>query len=78
MVDDATGVVLTFNGEIAATVNWSELGKRTRIQSSSDTEVVLRAYLEFGTEMFSRLNGILHLPSGIRVDEWYLPRSLRC
>ena len=78
MVDDATGVVLTFNGEI---YNFRELQSELRqkeheFKSSSDTEVVLRAYLEFGTEMFSRLNGIFALAIwDPRVDEVVICRD---
>ena len=78
MVDDATGVVLTFNGEI---YNFRELRSELRqkgheFKSSSDTEVVLRAYLEFGTEMFSRLNGIFALAIwDPRVDEVVICRD---
>lgn len=60
MTDAATGTVITFNGEI---FNYRELRTEleqqgVRFRSSSDTEVLLRAFLHWRTEMFSRLNGM--------------------
>lgn len=59
MVDVATGVALTFNGEI---YNYIEL--RAELQalgqvfhSQSDTEVLLRAYLVWGRQCVHRFNG---------------------
>ena len=59
MVDEATGVALSFNGEI---YNYIEL--RTELQalgqifhSQSDTEVLLRAYLVWGEQCVQRFNG---------------------
>lgn len=58
--DDRVLAVLTYTGEV---YNFREL--RTQLEShghrfrtASDTEVVLRAYLEWGTEMVHRLNGM--------------------
>lgn len=53
-------VVLTFNGEI---YNFVELrdelaGLGFAFRTSSDTEVLLSAYLAWGTDMFPRLNGV--------------------
>ncbi|MCA1188719.1 MULTISPECIES: asparagine synthase (glutamine-hydrolyzing) [unclassified Saccharopolyspora] len=53
-------VVLTYSGE---TYNFPELreelrGRGHRFGTSSDTEVVLRAYLEWGEELVDRLNGM--------------------
>ena len=60
MLSDGESVALVFNGEI---YNFQEL--RTELEtkgyafkSSSDTEVVLNMYLEYGIECLSRLNGI--------------------
>ena len=59
MVDQASGVALTFNGEI---YNYIEL--RTELQglghqfhSHSDTEVLLHAYLQWGEQCVDRFNG---------------------
>jgi asparagine synthase (glutamine-hydrolysing) len=60
MADEATGVVLVFNGEI---YNYLELRdelerKGHRFETSGDTEVVLRGYLEWGDDLFERCNGM--------------------
>lgn len=60
MHSEATGVQLVFNGEI---YNFRELrsqleGRGHTFRGHSDTEVLLHMYLEYGAEMFSRLNGI--------------------
>lgn len=54
------GLVIVFNGEI-----YNHLQIRTeleqkghRFRSSSDTETLLHAYVEYGQDMLSRLNGI--------------------
>ena len=59
MRDDAAGLALTFNGEI---YNFREL--RTELEShghsferNSDTEVLLRAYQQWGTQCLHRLRG---------------------
>ena len=59
-VDDATGVALTFNGEI---YNYLELRRMLQerghhFRSRSDTEVLLRSYLEWGVSTPSRLVGM--------------------
>jgi asparagine synthase (glutamine-hydrolysing) len=53
-------VVITYSGE---TYNFEELreelrGKGHRFSTASDTEVVLRAYLEWGEALVDRLNGM--------------------
>lgn len=60
MVDDATGVALAFNGEI---YNFQGLRATLvaaghRFRSSGDTEVLLRAYIEWGIECVERLCGM--------------------
>ena len=59
MVDDATGVALTFNGEVynylELKVELESLGHR--FHSHSDTEVLLRAYLAWGKSCVQRFNG---------------------
>lgn len=59
-VDDASGVVLTYNGEL---YNFREL--RDRLQSKGhrfvttcDTEVLVKAYLEWGRDCLQFFNGI--------------------
>lgn len=60
MVDRATGVALTYNGEI---YNFRELRETLQLRghvfvSHGDTEVLLRAYLEWGSGCLERLVGI--------------------
>lgn len=60
IVDDATGAAIEFNGEI---YNYRELrveleARGQRFTTSSDTEVILRGYLEWGDDVVHRLNGI--------------------
>jgi asparagine synthase (glutamine-hydrolysing) len=60
MVDQASGVVLTYNGEI---YNFRELRETLclrghQFESQCDTEVLLRAYLEWGCACVTRLVGI--------------------
>ncbi len=59
MLDESTGVALTFNGEI---YNYIELRKELealghRFHSHSDSEVLLRAYLAWGERCVDRFNG---------------------
>lgn len=56
----ADGVTLTYNGEI---YNYVELRTRLeaaghRFRTASDTEVVLRSYLEWGDDCFDRFEGM--------------------
>jgi asparagine synthase (glutamine-hydrolysing) len=57
------GAVITFNGEI---YNWSDLrsqleAKGWRLQTPTDTEVALCAYLEWGPQCLERFNGMFAL-----------------
>ncbi len=60
MVHQATGVCLVYNGEC---YNYKEISEELKryghqFNSSSDTEVVLNAYVEWGIEFVSRLRGM--------------------
>lgn len=60
MVDPQTGVALVFNGEI---YNYIELREELaaaghKFATQSDTEVLLRAYLQWGHDLTGRLNGM--------------------
>ena len=60
MVDDELGLALTYNGEI---YNYIELRERLRalghtFRTQSDTEVLLRAYVEWGEQCVRELNGM--------------------
>lgn len=78
MVDIDTNIALTFNGEI---FNYLELRAELatlghKFRSESDTEVLLRAYLQWGPECVRRLNGMfafaLHDP---RIHQLWLVRD---
>jgi asparagine synthase (glutamine-hydrolysing) len=60
MIDDTGKIVLMFNGEI---YNFKELRRELeafglRFKSTSDTEVILNAYIHWGLECFRRFNGM--------------------
>lgn len=60
MVDKQRGLAITFNGEI---YNFKEIRKELewqgfRFRSNTDTEVILSAYAQWGTECPSRFNGM--------------------
>ncbi len=60
MTDSTSGIVLTYNGEC---YNYLELQDELRraghsFHSSSDTEVILKAYLEWGADFITRLRGM--------------------
>ncbi|MEX0694490.1 MAG: asparagine synthase (glutamine-hydrolyzing) [Rhodospirillales bacterium] len=60
MIDPDTGVVLTFNGEI---YNFRELrevllDRGHKFRTRSDTEVLLKCYLEWGEDLCARFNGM--------------------
>lgn len=60
MTDEQSLAVVAFNGEI---YNFAELRsdlrkKGWKFRSTSDTEVLLKGYLEFGVSVVERLNGI--------------------
>jgi asparagine synthase (glutamine-hydrolysing) len=60
MLDSESGVACVFNGCIYNHVELRQLleARSHRFFSSSDTEVVLRAYLEWGEQFVTRLNGM--------------------
>jgi asparagine synthase (glutamine-hydrolysing) len=60
MVDEATGNVIVFNGEI---YNFQKLRKELEMlgdtfRSRSDTEVILKAYARWGVQAITRLRGM--------------------
>lgn len=63
MCDEETGNWIIFNGEV---YNYIELRSelqslKTTFSSGSDTEVILKAYKEWGTACFNRFNGMWSL-----------------
>lgn len=76
--DGAPLAVLTYSGEV---YNFRELraelqGRGHRFRTSSDTEVVLRAYLEWGAAFPERLNGMYALAFwDVRREELLLVRD---
>lgn len=63
MRDEATGVTLAYNGEVYnfRTLRAELEGRGHRFRSTGDTEVVLRAFLEWGTASFARFGGMFAL-----------------
>ena len=60
MIDSQTGVVITYNGEI---YNYIEIRKKLidrghNFTSTGDTEVLLRAYIEWKYDLFTEINGM--------------------
>lgn len=77
-VDERTGVTLVYNGEV---FNFVELrteleGLGHRFRTRSDTEVVLRSYLQWGADAPKRWNGMWALALfDPRVGELFLSRD---
>ncbi len=63
MTDADNNIVIIFNGEIYnfQIIKEQLLAKGYHFKSSSDTEVIIYAYLEWGTKCFSYLNGMFAL-----------------
>lgn len=60
MVDEESGLIIVFNGEI---YNYIELrdeltSKGYRFRSDTDTEVLLKGFLEWGDDVLARCNGM--------------------
>jgi len=78
MWDCTNTAAIVFNGEI---YNYRELRCELeklgrRFKSDSDTEVLLNLYLEFGNEMFSRINGMFAFALwDARIDSLILARD---
>lgn len=63
MTDESKSIVLIFNGEI---YNFREIRKELvrknyAFKSTSDTEVIINAYIEWGKECFKKFNGMFAL-----------------
>jgi len=60
MADDACGVVLAYNGELYnfRTLRHELTTRGHQFRSTGDTEVVMRSYLEWGTDCFTRFAGM--------------------
>ena len=60
MYSDDKSVIIVFNGEIYnfKTLKIKLLEKKVTFNTKSDTEVILKGYLEFGVEIFSYLDGM--------------------
>ncbi len=60
MADPSGNLVLTYNGEIYNYIEVAEQLRREGVnfQSKSDSEVLLQAYRQWGTDCLSRLNGM--------------------
>ena len=60
IIDETTGVVLVYNGELYnyKTLRSQLIQKGHQFKSESDSEVVLRAYIEWGRGFVSRFNGM--------------------
>src|SRR5262245_44859162 len=80
MVSEAGDLRLVYNGEL---YNHPELraeleGRGHRFHSRADTETVLHAYQEWGTEAFARFNGMFALAiHDLRRDVLVLARDRR-
>lgn len=71
------GIAIIFNGEVYNHFELREqLDSRIIYRSSSDTETLLYCYLQWGTEMFEKLNGIFSLAIlDKRLDKLVLARD---
>jgi len=59
MIDEETGNVIVFNGEIYNYIELKEeLKNKYNFKTQSDTEVLLATYRIYGLEMFSKLRGM--------------------
>lgn len=60
MTDDESRYVITFNGEIYNYIEIREklISKGHRFRTGSDTEVLLKSYIEWGKDSFPKFNGM--------------------
>ncbi|MDB5273297.1 MAG: asnB1, partial [Chitinophagaceae bacterium] len=77
MISNCGNYVIVFNGEI---YNHKEIrntiAHKYAFQSQSDTETLLYAFIEYGEQLFSKLNGIFSIAIlDQRKDELYLVRD---
>ena len=59
MPNETDGLVLSYNGEIYNFIELKNiLKKKYKFKTNSDTEVLLYSWKEWGTKVFSKLNGM--------------------
>jgi asparagine synthase (glutamine-hydrolysing) len=78
MQDSSARLTLVFNGEIYNFIELREqlIAKGYAFRSQSDTEVILMAYREWGTECLSHLNGMFTIAlHDANVDRLFLARD---
>ena len=59
MKDELNKICLTFNGEIYNFIELKKLlNKNHRFETTSDTEVIIKSYLEWGEDFVNKLEGM--------------------
>ena len=63
MRDELNSITLTYNGEIYNYLDLrKELSKNYEFNTNSDTEVIIKSYLEWGEDFLNKIQGYV-LPS---------------